>query len=301
MALTISANWARFAWRKHAGAKKRPTPSGASCTHCPAVHAKFAQVPWGRGRHVSGPPALRVASMAYVGMNTPSHAVDAAPVEAEHPQKKDPEARTAPVDGVVVARHGVQVREEGVEPAAALEARPHAPRRRRVVAVHDDDDLDPIRRRLVGQTDVGYRAVALGRAVGVDALLGEGCFHCFDGGVQRGRVGGRGRSTGHDVVRARREESQQHSTVHAPCRELGHSAPARLGSDKNTRRRRQPRPEVRVPALDDRRRQGIGEVARARVCIALGALRRAAGVAAASFFLLAAQLGAESSHFVAHG
>ena len=238
--------------------------------------------------------------MAYVGMNTPSHAVDAAPVEAEHPPKKDPEARTAPVDGVVVARHGVQVREEGVEPRAALEARPHAPRRRRVVAVHDDDDLHPIRRRLVGQTDVGYRAVALGRAVGVDVLVGERCLDRFDGGVQRGRVGGRGRRGSHNIMRARREEPQQHSTIHAPRRELGDAAPAGLGSDEDARRSRQPRPEVGVPALHDRRRQGIGEVARARV-VALGALRGAAGVAAASFFLLAAQLGAESGHFVAHG
>ncbi len=173
--------------------------------------------------------------MAYVGMNTPSHAVDAAPVEAEHPQKKDPEARTAPVDGVVVARHGVQVREERVEPRAALEARPHAPRRRRVVAVHDDDDLDCIITGLVRKPDVRDRAVALGGAVRVDALVGEGGFHRFDRSVEHGRVGGRGRRGCHNIVRARREEPQQHSAVHAPRRELGDAAPAGLGPDEDAR------------------------------------------------------------------
>ena len=97
------------------------------------------------------------------------------------------------------------------------------------------------------------------------ALVGEGGFHRFDGGVQRGRVRGRGRRGCHDVVRARREEPQQHSTIHAPRRELGDAAPAGLGPDEDARRRRQPRPEVGVPALHDRRRQRAGEVARARI------------------------------------
>ena len=82
------------------------------------------------------------------------------------------------------------MREERVEPRAALEARPHASSGRRVVAVHDDDDLDCIITGLVREAHVRDRAVALGGAVHVDALVGERRFDRFDRGVERGRVGG---------------------------------------------------------------------------------------------------------------
>ena len=82
------------------------------------------------------------------------------------------------------------MRDERVEPAAALEARPHAPRGRRVVAVHDDDDLDCIITGLVREADVRDRAVALGRAVRVDTFVCERRFDGFDRDVQRRSVGG---------------------------------------------------------------------------------------------------------------